>query len=56
MIPQEQSPKLTHPTEQQLPLTFDQEHRFGSASVNIVSTDPKGGVVITAVFKEPRSA
>jgi transcriptional regulator with XRE-family HTH domain len=49
-------PKPTPAPAQQLAFAFDLEHRFGSGSVKITSADPKGGIVITAVFKEPRSA
>lgn len=56
VVPQAYAPKPVPAPSQQLPLTFGQEQRFASASVNIVSTERDGGVVITAVFKEPRIA
>lgn len=56
VIPQDSSLKLIHPLQEQLSLAFDQEHQFGSASVNIVSKESAGSIVITAVFKKPRVA
>ena len=47
-------PKLAPP--QQLSFTFGREHRFGSASVTITKTQTDGGVVISAVFENPRTA
>jgi transcriptional regulator with XRE-family HTH domain len=41
---------------QQLEFAFGEERRFGNASVKIISADSNGGISITAVFKEPRSA
>jgi transcriptional regulator with XRE-family HTH domain len=55
IVPHEYAPKPVPAPSQQLPLAFGREQRFASASVNIVSTE-SDGVVITAVFKEPRIA
>ena len=49
-------PKPTSAPAQQLTFAFGEEHRFGSGSVKITSADSSGGVVITAIFKEPRTA
>jgi transcriptional regulator with XRE-family HTH domain len=45
------------PTEQQLSFPFGQSHRFRSASVRIDSgADDDGDIIVTAIFKGPRSA
>lgn len=56
IVPQDGAPKPILAPQQQLTLAFDREYQFRSASVNIVSTEPEGSVVITTVFKEARSA
>ena len=56
VVPHTYTPKPVPAPSQQLPFPFGIEQRFANASVNIASTELDGGVVITAVFKEPRIA
>ena len=56
LVVDEYQPKPTLAPAQQLAFPFGREHFFGSASVRVDSAESNGSIVITAVFKEPRSA
>lgn len=57
IVPEDYALKPVPAPAQQLAFPFGEERRFADASVRIDTTEgSSGGVVITAVFKEPRSA
>jgi transcriptional regulator with XRE-family HTH domain len=56
IVPEDYAPKPVLAPAQQTNFPFGEERCFGNASVKIEPTESSGGVVITAVFKEPRSA
>jgi hypothetical protein len=57
IVPEEYALKPVLAPAQQFVFPFGEERRFTDASVKIDPTEgSSGGVVITAVFKEPRSA
>ena len=56
IVLEDYAPKPVPVPAQQLAFPFGEERRFGNASVRIDPAESSGSVVITAVFKEPRSA
>jgi len=56
VVPEKDHPKPIPAPDLQLPMKFKDEQLFSDASLKIDSANSLGEVVITAVFKHPRSA
>ncbi|MGA3372520.1 MAG: helix-turn-helix transcriptional regulator [Terracidiphilus sp.] len=56
IVPEEYAPKPVLAPAQQLAFPFGEERRFTDASLRVDPTESSGGVIVTAVFREPLSA